>query len=88
MAEISSNTGGVDDIVEGELVDERAVLQEQRKRLSGMSMVARNLRDDENRPDRYHRQLRERLLTVSKSSLQAPGKRKLTSLDHFDDLRM
>lgn len=33
VGQVSTNTWGVDDIVEGELVDERAELQEQGQRL-------------------------------------------------------
>ena len=33
MREVGSNSGGVDDIVEGQLVNEVAVLEEQRERL-------------------------------------------------------
>lgn len=33
MGKIGSDTGGVDDIVEGELIDERAELQQQREGL-------------------------------------------------------
>lgn len=35
MGQVSGNTGGVDDIVEGELVDERGVLEEEGQRLLG-----------------------------------------------------
>lgn len=34
MGEIGGNTWGVDNIVEGELIDERAVLQEEGQRLN------------------------------------------------------
>lgn len=34
MGEIGSNTGGVDNIVEGKLIDERAVLEEEGQRLN------------------------------------------------------
>lgn len=36
MGEIGGNTWGVDNIVEGELIDERAVLQEEGQRLKGL----------------------------------------------------
>lgn len=35
MGQIGGNTGGVDNIVEGELIDERAVLEEEGQRLNG-----------------------------------------------------
>ena len=35
MGEIGSNTWGVDNIVEGELIDERAELEEEGQRLNG-----------------------------------------------------
>lgn len=37
MGEIGSNTWGVDNIVEGELIDERAVLEEEGQRLNRTS---------------------------------------------------
>jgi hypothetical protein len=36
VGEVGGDTGGVDNIVEGELVNERGELQEQRQRLQGM----------------------------------------------------
>lgn len=38
MRKVGGNTGSVDDIVEGELIDERAGLEEQRKRLKRVSI--------------------------------------------------
>ena len=34
VGEIGSNTGGIDNIVEGQLIDERAVLEEEGQRLN------------------------------------------------------
>lgn len=42
MGEISSNAGRVDDIVEGELVDKRAGLQEEGEGLSNASSGSEN----------------------------------------------
>lgn len=40
MRQIGRDTGGVDDIVEGELIDERASLQEQRQRLVDRTSIS------------------------------------------------
>ena len=39
MRKVGSHTGGVDDIVEGELVDERAGLEEEGQRLGERRLV-------------------------------------------------
>ena len=40
MGEIGSNTGGVDNVVEGQLIDMRAGLEQQRQRLWGEQSVS------------------------------------------------
>ena len=42
VREIRSDTGGVDDIVEGEFIDERASLQQKRERLANATRGTKN----------------------------------------------
>lgn len=42
MREIGSDTRGVDDIVEGELIDERTGLQQERERLANATRGTKN----------------------------------------------
>ena len=64
MRKVGGHTGGVDDIVEGELVDERAGLEEEGQRLGGSvseTMLLRGLIVWYS-PVRYHQRHQRRLL--------------------------
>ena len=88
MGQIGGHTGGVDDIVEGELVDERGCLEEKRERLSWrLARDNSELGTLERRvPGRCHRTLLRRL--QKRFSGRFPGAQRAlrspTCFDHGD----
>ena len=63
MGQVGSDAGGVDDIIEGELVNERGELQEQRQRLEGVGSAgaALLLFGSRNVPVQYRQRRRQQL---------------------------
>jgi hypothetical protein len=64
VREIRSHTGGVDNIIEGKVINKRGRLQQKGERLDGGLVEARKRPDELGGiPGQCHQQLREQLIT-------------------------